>query len=109
MTKSWGKENDHPISCEWNRAAHYASGAEEDPAALKRLGDLAVKHGVPAVDVLAFYLQEKLLIGYRSAETTGTKIQTLLDQPLTIPAATKPCLTMDDRLAAARCLACLSQ
>ena len=58
---------------------------EQDPAALKRLEELAAKHGVPTVGVPAFYLQGKLLIGYRSTETTGTQIKALLDQALAQP------------------------
>jgi thiol-disulfide isomerase/thioredoxin len=58
---------------------------EEDPVALKRLEELAATYGVQAVGVPAFYLRGTLLIGYRSAETTGMQIQTLLDQGLTQP------------------------
>lgn len=58
---------------------------EEDPVALKRLEELAAKQGVQAVGVPAFYLRGKLLIGYRSVETTGRQIQALLDQVLTQP------------------------
>jgi hypothetical protein len=49
---------------------------EEDPVALKRLEELAATYGVQAVGVPAFYLRGTLLIGYRSAETTGMQIQT---------------------------------
>lgn len=53
---------------------------EEDPIALNRLAELAVKHGAQAVGVPAFYLRDKLLIGYLSVETTGRQIYALLDQ-----------------------------
>lgn len=58
---------------------------KEDPVALKRLEELAAKQGVQAVGVPAFYLRGKLLIGYRSDETTGMQIQALLDQALMQP------------------------
>lgn len=63
------------------------SDVEEDPVALDRLEELAAKHGVQAVGVPAFYLRGKLLIGYRSAETTGLQIKALLDQALAQPEA----------------------
>lgn len=53
---------------------------EEDPATFERLKELATTHGVQIVGVPAFYLRGELLIGYRSAETTGMQIKALLDQ-----------------------------
>jgi hypothetical protein len=41
-----------------------------------------VTHGVQVVGVPAFYLRGELLIGYLSAETTGTRIKALLDRSL---------------------------
>lgn len=58
---------------------------EEDPAALRRLEELAATHGVQVVGVPAFSLRGELLIGYQSAETTGVQIKTLLDRSLARP------------------------
>lgn len=53
---------------------------EKDPSALARLRELATQHGGQAVGVPAFYLRGTLLIGYRSANTTGQQILALLDR-----------------------------
>lgn len=58
---------------------------EEDPIALDRLEELAAQHGAQAVGVPAFYLRDKLLIGYLSVETTGRQIRALLDHVSTLP------------------------
>jgi glutaredoxin len=48
-----------------------------DPAALSRLQSLAQSAGV-APGVPAFYARERLLIGFRDAETTGRELEALL-------------------------------
>ena len=53
----------------------------EDPTALRQLQDLAARYGVQVLGVPAFHLRGTLLIGYSDAESTGTKITALLDQP----------------------------
>ena len=55
---------------------------EQDPTALRQLQELAARYGVQAVGVPAFHLRGKLVVGYSDAESTGTKITALLDQPL---------------------------
>lgn len=54
---------------------------QHDPVALTRLQDLARQHGVQTLGVPAFYLHGTLLIGYRSADTTGVQLKALLDRP----------------------------
>ena len=54
----------------------------QDPTALRRLQELAARHGVQVLGVPAFHLRGTLIIGYSDAESTGTKITALLDQPL---------------------------
>ncbi len=53
----------------------------EDPTALRHLQELAVRYGVRAVGVPAFHLRGNLIVGYANAESTGSKITALLDQP----------------------------
>jgi hypothetical protein len=61
---------------------------EKEPSALARLEELVATHGVQVVGVPAFYLRGELLIGYRSAETTGAQIKALLDRSLRSEAET---------------------
>ena len=56
---------------------------EQDPTALHELQELAARHGIQAGGVPAFHLRGKLIVGYSNAESTGTNITALLDQPLT--------------------------
>jgi|CXWL01.1.fsa_nt_gi glutaredoxin len=53
----------------------------KEPTAFSRLQTLAQRHQVGPLGVPAFYLRGELLIGYTSEETTGRKIQDLLDTP----------------------------
>jgi glutaredoxin len=55
---------------------------EQDKTALRQLQELAARHGVQALGVPAFHLRGNLIVGYSDAESTGTKITALLDQPL---------------------------
>ena len=54
---------------------------DKEPAALARLHDLAAQQGIQTLGVPAFLVHGELLIGYVSAETTGARLQTLLDSP----------------------------
>ena len=54
----------------------------KDPTALRQLQDLAARYGVQVLGVPAFHLRGNLIVGYSDAESTGTKITALLDQPL---------------------------
>jgi glutaredoxin len=49
-----------------------------DPAARERLQALAAEHGVGAVGVPSFRIGDRLLVGFRSAETTGAEIRAAL-------------------------------
>ncbi len=60
-----------------------------DPAARARLVELASTHGEPAAAVPAFLVGDTLIIGFRSAETTGMALRAALDDaraaPLHVP------------------------
>jgi glutaredoxin len=49
-----------------------------DPAARERLRALAAEHGVGAVGVPTFRVGGRLLVGFRSAETTGAELRAAL-------------------------------
>jgi glutaredoxin len=49
-----------------------------DPEARRRLSALAAEHGVGAVGVPTFRIGERLIVGFRSAETTGAEIRAAL-------------------------------
>jgi glutaredoxin len=49
-----------------------------DPAARERLEALAAQHGAGAVGVPAFLVGGRLIVGFRSAETTGAEIRAAL-------------------------------
>src|SRR4249919_3549802 len=51
----------------------------QDPSALTRLETLARQQTVTLIGVPAFYLQGRLIIGYRDAETTGADLLALLE------------------------------
>lgn len=52
----------------------------QDPAALRRLEALAGQSGISNIAVPAFYVHGNLIIGYAGANTTGARINILLDQ-----------------------------
>ena len=62
----------------------------QDPTALRQLQELAVQYGVQVLGVPAFHLRGNLIVGYSDAESTGTKITALLDQPLPEAASSLP-------------------
>jgi glutaredoxin len=49
-----------------------------DPAARERLRTLAAEHGVGAVGVPTFLVGDRLVVGFRSAETTGAELRAAL-------------------------------
>lgn len=53
---------------------------EEDSAARQRLASLAVERGIAHFAVPAFLLDKELVIGFRSADTTGAEIRARLDR-----------------------------
>jgi glutaredoxin len=53
---------------------------EQDPAALSRLREIAGQKGEHALGVPAFFINDELIIGFGSAETTGTRILEALDR-----------------------------
>jgi glutaredoxin len=61
---------------------------QRDPAARERLEALAAEHGVGAVGVPTFRVGDRLLVGFRSAETTGVELRAALagrDTALALP------------------------
>ena len=52
-----------------------------DPAARRRLHDLAAAHGEQRPGVPAFLVRGRLIIGFGGASTTGAQIRSLLDDP----------------------------
>ena len=50
----------------------------QEPAARERLEALAAQHGAPVIGVPAFRVGERLIVGFRSAETTGAEIRAAL-------------------------------
>jgi hypothetical protein len=54
---------------------------QADRAARDRLVELASEHGVEQLGVPAFYVRDRLLIGFGGAETTGVTLKALLDRP----------------------------
>lgn len=52
----------------------------QDPAALKRLETLARQSGISNLAVPAFHVRGNLIIGYAGPDTTGARINALLDQ-----------------------------
>lgn len=54
---------------------------DQDPAAQKRLLDLAADRMITAPGVPAFFLRGELLIGFLSPDITGARIVALLDSP----------------------------
>jgi hypothetical protein len=63
---------------EWPALQIVVHDIGKDPGALVRLQDLAALRGVQAVGVPAFYVRGELLIGYLSADTTGSRLKVLL-------------------------------
>ena len=63
---------------------------EQDKTALRQLQELADRYGVRTPGVPTFYLRGNLIVGYSDAESTGTKITALLDQPLPEAAGSLP-------------------
>jgi glutaredoxin len=53
---------------------------EEDLTARKRLATLATERGIANIGVPTFLIGEELIVGFLSAETTGTEILARLDQ-----------------------------
>jgi len=62
----------------------------DDPTALGQLQELAARYGIQVLGVPAFHLRGNLIVGYSDAESTGTKITALLDQPLPEAASSLP-------------------
>ena len=56
----------------------------EDPAARRRLATLVAERGMTSLGVPAFLIGTELIIGFRSADTTGVEIRTRLDQAETV-------------------------
>jgi len=54
-----------------------------DPAARERLMALAAARGEPAVGVPAFLIGDRLIVGFRSADTTGVALRAALDAATT--------------------------
>lgn len=52
----------------------------QDPAALKRLETLSRQSGISNIAVPAFHIHGNLIIGYAGPDTTGARINALLDQ-----------------------------
>jgi glutaredoxin len=52
----------------------------EDSAALQRLATLAAERGIANIGVPTFLIGTELIVGFLSAETTGTEIRARLDQ-----------------------------
>lgn len=52
----------------------------EDSAALQRLATLAAERGIANIGVPTFLIGAELIVGFLSAETTGTEIRARLDQ-----------------------------
>lgn len=52
----------------------------EDSAALQRLATLAAERGIANIGVPTFLIGTELIVGFLSAETTGTEIRAKLDQ-----------------------------
>ena len=52
----------------------------EDPAARQRLATLVTERGLSSVGVPAFLIGTDLLVGFRSADTTGREIRAALDR-----------------------------
>ncbi len=50
----------------------------QDPEALRELRELAARFGIQPVGVPAFFFRNQLVIGFRSAETTGKALESLL-------------------------------
>lgn len=55
----------------------------DDEAALHRLADLAAERGLTGFGVPAFFIGADLIVGFRSAETTGSEIRAALDRRAT--------------------------
>jgi len=53
---------------------------EEDPSALARLRQIAAQHGIEALGVPAFFINGDLIIGFASADTTGTRVVEALER-----------------------------
>jgi glutaredoxin len=53
----------------------------EDSAARQRLATLAAERGITTIGVPTFLIGAELIVGFLSAETTGTEILTRLDRP----------------------------
>lgn len=53
----------------------------EDSEARDRLTNLASKFGIKQIGVPAFWLKEKLIVGFSSEETTGRQLKELLGRP----------------------------
>lgn len=52
----------------------------EDPVALQRLATLAAERGIANIGVPSFLIGAELIVGFLSAETTGTEILSTLDR-----------------------------
>ncbi len=53
----------------------------DDAAARQRLATLTAEHGIAISGVPTFLIGTELIVGFRSADTTGAEIRALLDQP----------------------------
>jgi hypothetical protein len=51
----------------------------ENPAARQRLASLVADRGMAGVSVPTFLIGAEILVGFRSADTTGAEIRTKLD------------------------------
>jgi glutaredoxin len=52
---------------------------DRDPAALRRLGELAAQKEVAVIGVPAFHVRDELIIGFVSDESTGARIRALVE------------------------------
>jgi glutaredoxin len=79
----------HRFLAEWQREQPSLRVVERDvlrdPAARERLRALAAAHGVGAIGVPTFLVGERLVVGFRSAETTGAELRAALAGRETAP------------------------
>lgn len=61
------------------RVAYY--DVVQDPAAQKRLNDLASQRGISLPVVPSFHVAGRLIVGFRGADITGRQIEQIFDEP----------------------------
>jgi glutaredoxin len=52
---------------------------DRDPAALRRLGELAAQKEIAVIGVPAFHVRDELIVGFVSDESTGARIRALVE------------------------------